>query len=279
VDNRFIYPGNADYQGLLAYEDLTDTLRPYLEELPAKIAEFKSLLQGDMPLMETGGHCDKPYECPFWSYCTQDHPEPPEYPITILPRAGATFLDSLQSAGIEDIRQIPAGYLTNPNQERVRRITVSGQGELLPEAREYLRQLPYPRYYLDFETIQFAVPIWGGTRPYQQLPFQWSCHMENRLGELSHAWFLDISGQAPMRILAEKLLAVLRDTGPIFIYGSYEKTVIGSLMSMFPDMANDLNRLRDRLEDLLPLARRNYYHPRMKGSWSLKNGNRSAPPL
>ena len=67
----FIYPGNADYRGLLAYEDLTAAIQPYLEQVPGKVAEFKKLLQGEMPLLGTGGHCEDPYECPFWSFCSQ----------------------------------------------------------------------------------------------------------------------------------------------------------------------------------------------------------------
>ncbi len=53
-------------------------------------------------------------------------------------------------------------------------------------------------------------------------------------------------------------------------YGSFEKTRLKELGEMFPDLAGRLNKLRDRVVDLLPLARRNYYHPDMKGSWSIK---------
>jgi len=270
VDTSFIYPGNADYHGLLTYEDLTDAIRPYLDQVPAKVAEFKNLLQGEMPLMETGGHCDDPYLCPFWSYCSRGQPEGPEYPAYSLPYANLKLKAALKEDGIEDIRQIPEGYLTSDNHERVRRITVSGEWELEPEAGEYLRELTYPRYHLDFETIQFAVPIWAGTRPYQQLPFQWSCHMETRPGKMSHDWFLDTSGQTPLHPLAEKLLATLGDKGPIFVYSHFEKTRLTNLAVIFPDLAIDLERVKDRLVDLLPLTRQHYYHPEMKGSWGLK---------
>jgi hypothetical protein len=270
VDTSFIYPGNADYRGLLNYEDLTDAIRPYLDQVPDKVAEFKKLLQGEMPQLETGSHCEDPYPCPFWPYCSQGQPEEPEYPACCLPYASAKLKEALKSDGIEDIRQIPEGYLTSENQERVRRITVSGQPELDPGAGEYLRGLPYPRYYLDFETIQFAVPIWAGTRPYQQLPFQWSCHIETRPAKLSHHWFLDTSGQDPLRAMAEKLLATLGDTGPIFSYGHFERTRLTKLAEMFPNLATDLERAKARLIDLHPLTRDHYYHPDMKGSWSLK---------
>jgi hypothetical protein len=50
------------------------------------------------------------------------------------------------------------------------------------------------RSFWDFETISFAVPIWKGTRPYQQLTFQFSVHRLSEDGELAHRDFLDLSG-------------------------------------------------------------------------------------
>ena len=38
----------------------------------------------------------------------------------------------------------------------------------------------------------------------------------------------------------------------------------------FPDLAERLERVISRVVDLLPLAHEHYYHPSMKGSWSIK---------
>ncbi len=89
---------------------------------------------------------------------------------------------------------------------RVWQATRSGAADRVPAAAGHLAGLPYPRFYLDFETIQFAVPVWAGTRPWEQLPFQWSCHIERAPGELEHREFLDTSGEAPMRSCADTLL-------------------------------------------------------------------------
>ena len=35
----------------------------------------------------------------------------------------------------------------------------------------------------------FAVPIWKGTRPYQQIPFQFSLHILDEGGSLRHPGF------------------------------------------------------------------------------------------
>ena len=73
-----------------------------------------------------------------------------------------------------------------------------------------------------------------------------------------------------MRPFTERLMAALGDEGPIFVYSHFEKTTLNQLAGMFPDLAARLYGLIDRFVDLLPLARRHYYHPQMKGSWSIK---------
>lgn len=133
-----------------------------------------------------------------------------------------------------------------------------------------MNDLDWPRYYLDFETITFAVPIWTATRPYEQLPFQWSCHVERQPGVLEHAEYLDTTGVSPMRSFAESLVRQLGDTGPLFVYSAFGSTRLRELASRYPDLAGAIHDVIDRLVDLLPLTRKHYYHPAMKGSFSIK---------
>jgi hypothetical protein len=179
-------------------------------------------------------------------------------------------LDALIEAGHFDVRNIPEGLLTDAGQLRVWRAVQNGRAELLPGAREILAALPYPRYYLDFETIAFAIPRWAGTRPYQQIPFQWSLHIEDRDGSLRHEEFLDLTGELPARAVAEALLKVVGTEGPVFMYTTFERTCINTLADFCPDLRSDLMALAERLVDLHPIVKDNYYHPAMHGSWSIK---------
>jgi hypothetical protein len=109
-------------------------------------------------------------------------------------------------------------------------VTCSGEPEVLDGARRELEALAYPRYYLDFETIGPAVPVWAGTRPYANIPVQWSCH-------------IDLSGEPPMRKLAEKLIECLGDEGPVLMYTTFEEGVIRNLIEMFPDLEGPLQAI------------------------------------
>ena len=147
----------------------------------------------------------------------------------------------------------------------------TGRAELKPGAKQLLTKLAYPRYYLDFECIQFAIPIWEGTHPFEQLPFQFSCHIETTPNLLTHQAFLDTSGHDPRRAFAEALIAACGDTGPIIVYyQAFEKGVINALIKQFPDLAEHLQAIHARIFDLLPVLKQHYYHPNMKGSWSIK---------
>jgi hypothetical protein len=178
----------------------------------------------------------------------------------------------LIAEGYRDVRDIPADRLGSENHERVRRVTLSGKPEFDESVREVMRAFPYPRHFMDFETMYPAVPLWKGTSPYQQQPFQWSCHIESKAGDLEHHEFLDTSGNAPMEAFLVSLLPVLGTKGPIFTYNaSFERLRLEELADMFPNFAKAISEAIDRIEDLLPLTRVHYYHPAMKGSWSLKS--------
>ena len=232
------------------------------------IERFKGVIAGPQPERHIGSHCNKPYTCEYKAWCTQHDAK---YPVAWLPN-GHVVARKLIDQGIHDIRDIPIEALTSETHQWVRHVTLRGEPELLPDAAETLTALAYPRYYLDFECITFAIPIWKGTRPYQQLPFQWSCHIQEDKETLLHQEFLDASGDDPRRAFAESVIEVCGDVGPIIVYNqSFEKRIIKELAQHFPDLSDRLLALNERVFDLLPIVKKNYYHPDMKGSWSIKS--------
>jgi len=266
VDNTFVYGGDGEFRGLLAESDQTESTANLLPGVPAWIATAKEAAGIAEPKVAVGAHCFKPYECPFVSHCW---PSAVDFPVQGL-GGGRAKLGEWIAEGFSEIRDVPIERLSE-NQQRIHKVTLSGKAELLPGAREFVQSLAYPRYYLDFETIMPAVPIWAGTRPYETLPIQWSCHFEAEPGTIEHADFLDLTADPPMRRLAQSLVRVLGKSGPVLMYTSYERTVINGLIARFPDLAAPLQAIVDRLVDLHPPTRQFYYHPSMAGSWSIKS--------
>ena len=271
INNQFVYQGDGNYDGLLVEHDLTDevtTVDPRVEDL---IATARAAIADGMPKVAVGAHCNKPYDCTFVNHCW---PRDTKYPIAGL-RGSKAMLGHYVAAGYYDIRDVPDEEITAETQLRIHHATCRGEPEISAGAKRALSALPYPRYYLDFETIGPAVPFWAGTRPYEAVPVQWSCHIDDGTGDgsyqsMRHEEFLDLSGQPPMRALAEGLIECLGDSGPVLMYTTYEQGVIRRLSEMFPDLADDLQKIIGRLFDLYPVVKNNYYHPDMLGSWSIK---------
>jgi len=268
INTNFVYQGDGNYDGLFTFVDIAKDIREQLRTVPQIVSRLRKMLKGTEPIIGIGPHCHEPFECPFLNYCT---PPQPEYPVNLLPRGGKV-ITALLAEGYRDLRDVPPGRLTNATHERIWRVTKAGKPELLPGGKELIDKLTYPRYYMDFETVQFAVPIWKGTRPYERLPFQWSCEIETIDRTLRHAEFLDTSGNAPMESFCRTLLDCMGEDGPIFVYNAaFEKSVLTGLAERFPHDAGRLKKLIERVVDLLPITRDHYYHPDMHGSWSIKD--------
>lgn len=271
IDSTWIYQGEQNYQGLLKENDLTAEAFSRTKEVEQWIAEARSVAdQPGEPAIAIGEQCTSPFDCGFIGYCSRNEPQP-EHPIQWLPRMSAAKVRQLACAGIYSMADIPDGEL-NDIQRRVKEHTLSSKVyfDAAGAARD-LAQHPLPACFLDFETIQFAVPVWKGTRPYQQIPFQFSLHILSPQGELTHSEFLDLSGNDPSGAFAGALIASCGDSGPVFTYNAgFEKARIKELAERLPDKAADLTAISDRIVDLLPIARERYYHPAQQGSWSIK---------
>jgi hypothetical protein len=178
----------------------------------------------------------------------------------------------IENRGIADLRDIPDDLL-NERQLRVKACTLAGKTYFdAANAARDLAAYGLPAYFMDFETIQLAVPIWKGTRPYQQVPFQYSVHRLSRTGKLDHRVFLDLSGNDPSRGFAESLLADCGERGTVFGYNiPFERSRLEELAGRFPRMRKALLALADRLVDLRPVAEQRFYDPRQRGRWGLKD--------
>lgn len=268
IDTGFVYPGGEEYQGLLRHVDVTDAIAERIAAVPAWIQAARTTLDDAEPAIEPGKQCHDPYDCPFIGYCS---PPVEGYPPELLPN-NRGLAARLRSDGYTDLRDVPEHLLSNDTHRRIWRITRSGVPELDPRAGAELRKLPYPRYYLDFETLNPAVPIWPGTRPYMQVPFQWSCHIEHADGHLEHHAYLADDQHDPRPGFIDSLLDVLGSDGPIFVYNiGFERGRLNELKDGFKYLSPRIESVIDRLVDLYPIAKANYYHPAMRGSWSIKS--------
>ena len=269
LDNTYVYPGGEyDLDLLFTAEDVTDRVRAFVAEVPVQVATLLMMLEGPLSGVRIGKHCDNPYTCAFFGHC---HAFLPAQPVTALPRMGSDLLDSLIADGIYSILDVPLDYsgLTSAQRE-VCEVVRSGEPRFVGDIERTLASLSYPVHFLDFETFMSALPLYEGTRPYQQIPFQWSDHVLLQDGTLTHGEFLFQEQADPRVAFIENLIATLGVSGSVIVYSSFEKSRLGDLARDLPQNATAIRAIQDRLFDLMPAIAKHVRHPDCLGSVSIK---------
>ena len=255
-----------DLDELFTFADVFDEAERLVPSIAGRVERLVGVLAGPEPQAGLGAHCKKPYACPFWSRCSKVLPK---NHIGQLYRLHASKRQRLEGMGVETIGEIPAHFSLTETQERQRAAVASGELVVLREGlRAALeRDLEGRCLYLDFETISFPIPRWEGCRPWQQIPVQFSLHIDG--GE--HREFLAEGGGDPRRPFVEALLEAVPEDGPIVVYNKgFEAGRLRELAGWFPEYEVELGAMEARLVDLLPIVRNHVYHPGFGGSFSIK---------
>jgi len=191
--------------------------------------------------------------------------------ILEIPRLSQKKFDGLKELGIVRIEDIPPTFELTSNQARVRNCVVTGEPWISEELGIALDVIKYPAFYLDFETVQTAIPLYPDIAPYTQIPTQYSIHKCEDVGKvIKHQDFICDHRKDSRRELAENLIRDLENEGSIISYSGFEKTTINNLANLYSDHSDRLNALADRIIDLQDVIRQNFYHPVFHGSISIK---------
>ena len=276
-DTARVRPVGGTGAEVFTRESVLDAVYWQSHQVVRWVKSCQESLSGAVPCVEPGEQCKTPHECPFASYCGKPAQNTDVDQVQFLP-SKAGVVKELIASGISRISDMPFGAMKHERNALVREAIVQNRAIIRADIADQIRNLPYPRFFVDFEAAGFAIPRFDGMRPYQALPFQWSTHKSGRPGHLEHSEFLDVSGNDPRRGFTESLLSVLGTSGPVLVYSSYEQTRLKELALEFSDLKDAILAVVDRLVDLLKLARLGYYHPDMRGSWSLKKIAPTLPP-
>lgn len=276
IDTDFTYPGHGCYAGLFREADLSPVLGS--RAIPNWLVAMRACERDAQPDATPDTRCTQHGACAFTSHCGAPGQIGKAGQPASLDVIGRDLALELRAEGHVDLMSVPELRMPDARRQRALRAVQSGQPQLDAAVTQAL-QLSYPRHTLRFDTIGFATPIWPGTRPYQVLPFQWTCDTEAAPGKLSrHSFLADQEGD-PRRAFAASLLEAVGHTGPVLAYNAgFERNRIRELALLFEDLATDLEVLMSRIVDLFPIARAHYYHPDMCGSWSFKSLCRAMAP-
>jgi hypothetical protein len=271
-DPEYVYPGGGHYdlKALFRIDDITEDARAWVrDKRDGQLDAMRdSLAQPEPPPVPPSYSCK---ECVYYRQACA--PGAPLHPVFELGNNRNGLFAALEAAGVHDVRDVPDDF---PGLADGHRLVLEAvrTGDLALDSegfRGLAEELVFPLWFLDFETYMPGLPLYAGTRPWQQITFQWSLHVQEEDGSVRHAEFLKADGSDPRRAFSEALIAAVGEPGSVVVYNrGMESTRLRELARDLPDLAGRLLAIDARIVDLLPIVRQSCYHSDFHGSRSLK---------
>jgi Domain of unknown function(DUF2779) len=192
--------------------------------------------------------------------------------ITIYDVINARSLPALEELDVLYIEDVPQELMLNnkdrTNVDRIQQQRIDiNQSEIVKR----LNELVYPIYFLDFESIATAVPLFDHIAPWKQLAFQYSLHILHEDGQLEHREYLHREASDPSEAVARRLSNDIGPIGSIVVYfANMERGVLNKLRNQFPDYAPALQSMTKRIWDLHPIFDKQYRHWKFGSKSSIK---------
>jgi predicted RecB family nuclease len=272
VNREYVFEGGRiDVHSFFKIRNLTRQVERAQPKTTTQLrSEFRILAMPEAPDIPAGQQCTRPIICEFFDQC---NPPLPDDHILRLPRIHSATVAKLVALGVQSIHDIPEAYPLSGRLRRACTAVQMGKPWFGPELRDELKGLRYPIYFMDFETVNPAVPRFAGMRPYDLIPFQWSVHVQRQPGAAAeHFEFLATDKDDPRPAFISSLCGALGDRGGIVVYHQqFESTRLSDLALWLPEFSGRIKKIQSRLWDLLPVVRNHVYHPAFGSSYSLKS--------
>lgn len=279
VNNEYIKQGEIVASEFVSFEDVTDRVEESMMKTRENIARaLKVAGQRKMPDPSPRFVNTELFDGTFseWIDIFEELRPGTLDPQSIYYLAGINpkKIGILEDMGITRINDIPDDFDFNKTQ-RFQFEAVKGADRVLDadNIKEFLNNLQFPLYFFDYETAQSLVPIYDGTNPYAQIPFQYSLHiLETPGGELVHKEFLHTDSSNPILPLLEQLKQDIGKVGTVLAWHmSFEKSRNSEMAEMFPEYKDFIDDLNSRIQDLkIPFSKHWLVDKDFYGSASLK---------
>ena len=273
IDNTYVRHGDLELNKLFKINDITFKAKEMFSEVDARVLFLAQYLENATePNDGIDMHCFQPYPCGFFAYCARNLPTPNVFHVSGMQTRTKV---KLYHDGKVSFSDLLASNSLNPGcRMQVEHETFDLPNHIEKDGiQEFLGELYYPLYFLDFESFQSAIPRYDDSKPYEQIVFQYSLHyFEHEGAGLKHKEYLAYPGEDPRRKLAEQLCRDIPDNACVLAYNmSFEKGRIAELADLYPDLREHLLGIKEHIQDLMiPFRKKLYYTKEMQGSYSIK---------
>lgn len=272
INNKFVRQGEIDPKEFFTLRDVTTEVSAFSRDIEEQISDMgKTIRAVKCPDIQIGKQCDSPYTCPLHDHCWSFLPQQNVLDLYFDTKGRGW---DLLKRGVLRIAEIPADYSLSAKQEIQRATAISGKPHVKPtQIQTFLQGLQYPLHFLDFETFSTALPMFDGTRPYEQIPFQFSLHIIQKAGDKpEHRKFLADGRNDPRADFMRQLKSSVEPSGSIVVFNApFEKSRMKECAEVLSEYKSWVSAVNGRIVDLLnPFKAFNFYHPNQCGSASMK---------
>ena len=276
IDQKYVLHGAINYDKLIINHNVTHSVI-------SKMHKIDSILQliamRDEPSCERGSQCLSLQRCPYAHICFQDVED---YSVLNVAYMSSDIKYNLLNSGITKTTDIPQNMLTHYQQIQTECDRTQTPHIERAKIQNFLKQIHFPIYFLDFEAINYAVPTFERQRAFEPLPFLFSLHILSAPNAaFTHHEYLAAPSEDPRRMIAERLCELIGESGSVAAYGAaFERMVLRNFAELFADLKPKLELIIANMIDMMPLFEHRYfYDPKMRGSHSLKSVAPALDPL
>ncbi|MEJ7902060.1 MAG: DUF2779 domain-containing protein [Thermomicrobiales bacterium] len=258
---------------LLVSDDITAKVQRRTAAIHADIERAREVVRN--PLVPAICLCDmgtRGQRCPTFSHF---HPEwPSGNTIYDLGSINNKTIGEAIARGIVHLVDWPDDIELLPRQRLQIDVLKRGQAHFdLRRVRQVLDMMQFPLHFLDYETFQTAVPLFDGCGPWAQVPFQYSLHVVEADGSITHRDFLWTDRHdCPVPALVARVRQDIGPAGSVVVWNQpFEETRNREMADLVPEAAEFLLDVNSRMIDLMDVVRKGYWvHPEFNGSASIK---------
>lgn len=269
LNSAYERSGKIDPQKIFEEEEITEEVNKAMDGIEERIATMQTIIAlPKPPEFAYDAHQYKSEKC----VVARCYAFLPQNNVFALYRGGKKAVE-LAKNNVLLLTDIPDTVKLTAKQVIQRKCARTKKPHIdTPQIVQFLSTLETPLSYLDFETFQTALPLYDNLKPWQQVPFQYSLHIEG--GEnIMHHEFIHDEQTDPRKAFLDALMKDLPNKGSIIVYNkSFEERRLQELAALFPQHNSWIANVVDRLVDLIiPFRNFHYYTPKQKGSCSIKD--------
>ncbi len=275
INNQYVRDGAIDCNKLFTIADCTDKVNVRLESIEDEMVTAKEYLSNKN---EPTNGCD----CHFKGRSSQcesfeiSHPEIPDYSVHDISSIGrkSKVLREWIKSGVYEFNQIPDPTILSDKQQNQIRVHSTQKEEIdIEKLKNFCEPLTYPIYFVDYESVHPAIPMFDGYNPYVQMVYLASIHfIKEKGGNLEHTEYMHPDASDPGPPVARFLSDNIDPKGTVLVWNeTFEKSRNRELGERYPEYKNVMERINNQVVDLaIPFKNHDYIHPDFEGSWSVK---------